>query len=180
MTAITFQHTEFPMQREPDQRTTLPPLPDTSNWPYPKPIPCQAKQADDGRCIITVKSTVSLQPVNAACQTTTFHDPKDFWNIDLEEMLLRLGQKVIQGDQSDEWLSMKVVASLCRRYRLKWQEGSTNARHLEECCQEYMDKHGEITGGGVQVEYKTEFDEDKRRGVVFLKFRKWYGDASCS
>jgi hypothetical protein len=29
------------------------------------------------------------------------------------------------------------------------------------------------------VEYKTEFDEDKRRDVLFLKFRKLYGDGLC-
>ena len=110
---------------------------------------------------------------------TAFHERNAFWNIDLGEMLLRLGQKVIQGDQCDEWLSMVQVASLCRRYRLKWQGGSTKARHLEQCCQEYMDKHGDLMGNGVKVECKTEFDEDKKRPVLFLKFRKLYEDGHC-
>jgi hypothetical protein len=63
-------------------------------------------------------------------------------------MLLRLGQKVIQGNQRDEWLSMVQVASLCRRYRLKWQGGSTRAFKLEQAAKDYLDKHGDIRGGG--------------------------------
>ena len=110
---------------------------------------------------------------------TEFHDPNDFWHIDLEEMLLRLGQKVIQGDQRDEWLSMVQVASLCRRYRLKWQGGSTRAPKLEQATKDYLEKNADIMGGGVKVEYKTEFNEDRRRDELFLKFRKLYPDGFC-
>ena len=159
--------------------TTIPPLPDPSDWPDPKPIPCPTKRAEDGKCIITFKNQPPTQPVNADRSTTTFHDPRDFWNIDLGESLLRLGQKVIQGNLRDEWLSMVQVASLCRRYRLKWQGGSTRAFKLEQVAKEYLDKHGDIKGGGVKVEYKTEFNEDKRRGDLFLKFRRLYPDGHC-
>jgi hypothetical protein len=180
MTTISFKHTECVIQHDPDQpRTTLPPLPDTSNWAYPKPVPCPAKQSDDAKCTITVRFPLPAQPVNPDCQITLFHDSKDFWNIDLGELLLRLGQKVIQGDQCDEWLSMVQVASLCRRYRLKWQGGSTKAFKLEQVAMDYLDKHGDIKGGGVMVEYKTEFNEDKRRGDLFRKFRRLYGDGFC-
>ena len=120
MTKITFKHAECLIQHEPEHPpTTSPPLPDSSNWPYPKPIPCPAKRADESRCIITAKNPPPTQPVNADYVITEFHDPKDFWNIDLGEMLIRLGQKVIRGGQCDEWLSMVQVASLCRKYRLK-------------------------------------------------------------
>ena len=179
MTTITFKQIECTIRHEPDQRAALPPLPDTTDWPHPKPVPCAAKQADDGKCTITFKNQPAAQPVNADRSTTTLHDHKDFWNIDLGEMLLRLGQKVIQGNQRDEWLSMVQVASLCRRYRLKWQGGSTRAFKLEQVAKEYLDKHGDIKGGGVKVEYKTEFNEDKRRGDLFLKFRRLYPDGHC-
>lgn len=180
MSTITFKDAECLVQHEPDQTPTiLPPLPATSDWHHPKPVSCPVKEADESKCIITFKNQSSAQPVNADHSTTTFHDPNDFWNIGLEEMLLRLGQKVIQGNQRDEWLSMVQVASLCRRYRLKWQGGSTRAFTLEQVAKDYLDKHGEIMGGGVKVEYKTEFNEDKRRGVLFLKFRRLYGDGHC-
>jgi hypothetical protein len=42
-----------------------------------------------------------------------------------------------------------------------------------------MDKHGDIKGGGDPVEYKIEFNEDKRRGDPFLKFRRLYPDGCC-
>jgi hypothetical protein len=180
MTTITFKQTDCVIQHEPDQpRTTLPPLPNTTGWPDPKPVLNQPPQKNDGKCTITFKNQPSAQPVNADRSTTTFHDPKDFWNIGLEEMLLRLGQKVIQGNQRDEWLSMVQVASLCGRSRLKWQGGSTRAFKLEQVAKDYLDKHGDIKGSGVMVEYKTEFNEDKRRGDLFLKFRRLYGDGFC-
>ena len=82
-------------------------------------------------------------------------------------MLIRLGQKVIQGNQCDEWLSMVQVAGLCRKYRLKWQGGSTKAIKLEQTAKDYLDKHGDIKGGGVAVEYNTDFNEDKRRDELY-------------
>lgn len=180
MTTITFKQTECIIQHEADQpRSTIPPLPDTTDWPDPKPVPCSLTKPVESKSIVRFKNQPSAQPVNADHSTSSFHDPKDFWNIDLGEMLLRLGQKVIQGNQRDEWLSMVQVASLCRRYRLKWQGGSTRAFKLEQAAKDYLDKHGDITGGGVKVEYKTEFNEDKRRGDLFLKFRKLYGDGLC-
>jgi hypothetical protein len=180
MTTITFKQTECVIQHKPDPPTpTLPPLPDTTDWPYPKPVPCAAKSADDGKCRVTAKFPLPIQPVNDGYQITEFHDSNDFWNIGLGEMLIRLGQKVIQGDQCDDWLSMVQVASLCRRYRLKWQGGSTKAIKLEQTAKDYLDKHGDIKGGGVAVEYKTEFNEDRRRDDLFLKFRRLYGDGFC-
>jgi len=180
MTTITFKQTECTIQHEPDQpRTTLPALPDTTDWADPKPVANPDRPPQESKCIITFKNQPPTQPVNADYMITELHDPKNFWNIDLGELLLRLGQKVIQGNQRDEWLSMVQVASLCRRYRLKWQGGSTSAVKLEQAAKDYLDKHGDINGGGVKVEYKTEFNEDKRRGDLFLKFRRLYGDGYC-
>ena len=179
MTTITFKQTECVIRHEPDQPpTTLPPLPDTANWPYPKPVPCPAKYANDGKCIITVKNPLPARPVNADYQITEFHDDEP-WNITLGEMLIRLGQKVIQGNQRDEWLSMVQVASLCRKYRLKWQGGSTKATKLEQATKDYLEKNADIMGSGVKLECKTEFNEDRRRDELFLKFRRLYPDGLC-
>ena len=169
-------------QRQPDElpTTPLPPLPETTAIPNLASNTCPTKAADYGKCKITVISAVPIQPVNAGHRILEFHDSKDFWNIGLGEMLIRLGQKLIQGNQRDEWLSMVQIASLCRRYHLKWQGGSTRATKLEQVTKDYFDKHGDISGGGVQVEYKTEFNEDKRRDDLFLNFRKVYGDGLCN
>ena len=178
-TTTTLKNPECVIHHAPDQASLQPPLPDTTDWPHPKPVQHPAKAVNDGKCYITVKSPPPTELVNTDNQMTEFHDPKDFWNIDLPEMLLRLGQKVILGNQCDEWLSIKEVSSLCRRYHLQWRGAGKKAGHLEECCLEYMDKHGDIKGIGVKVEYKTEFNEDKRRGDPFLKFRRLYPDGCC-
>ena len=179
MTTITFKQTECVIQHQPDQPpATLPPLPDTTDWPYPKPVPCSPKQPVESKCIITAKNPLPARPVSADYQITEFHDDEP-WNITLGEMLIRLGQKVIQGNQRDEWLSMVQVASLCRKYRLKWQGGSTKATKLEQATKDYLEKNADIMGSGVKLECKTEFNEDRRRDELFLKFRKLYGDGLC-
>jgi len=180
MTTITVKQTEWHIQHESDEPLpALPPLPDTSGWAYPKPVPRYAPKPEEPKCKVTCKYPYQPKPDHCGESGIIFHEPNDFWNIDLAELLLRLGQKVIQGDQRDEWLSMKEVAALCRRYRLKWQGGSTKAIRLEPVIKEYLDKQGDIKGGGVMVEYKTEFDEDKHRDVPFLKFRRLYPDGLC-
>ncbi len=179
MTTITFKQTECVIQHQPDPPTILPPLPDTSTWPTPKPVPCSVPQAVESKAIVTLRSPRPIQAPDDDHSITIFHDPKDFWNIDLGEMLLRLGQKLLESDHGDEWLSMVQVAGLCRKYRLKWKE-SIKARYLEQATKDYLEKHAEIMGGGVKLECKGEFNEDKRRPELFFKFRKLYPDGTCN
>ncbi len=97
MTPITFKQTECLIQHEPDPRpTSLPPLPDTTDWPYPKPVPCSAKYANNGKCIVTANFPLPIQPVNADCLITEFHDDSEPWKIDLAELFIMLGHKVIE------------------------------------------------------------------------------------
>ena len=71
MTTITFKQTECVIQHEPDQpRSTLPPLPDTTDWPYPKPIPSSRTQPVESKCIITAKNPLPARPVSADYQIT--------------------------------------------------------------------------------------------------------------
>ena len=156
MSTITFKQTECVIQHQPDQpRSTVPPLPDTTDWPYPKPVPCSAKYANNGKCIITVKNPLPIQPVNADYQITEFHDNSEPWKIDLAELFIKLGQKVIETEQRDQWLTMTQVSALCRRYRLNWKKQTTKAKHLEQFGREYLDMHTGIRGGGVKVEYRA-------------------------
>jgi len=72
MSTITFKRT---IQLEPDQpRTTLPPLPDTSAWPYPKPVPCAAEQVDESKCVITAKNPPPAQPTDALVNEGTLYE----------------------------------------------------------------------------------------------------------
>jgi len=156
MNTITFKHTECVIQHAPDQpRGTLPPLPDRTDWPYPKPVPSSRIQPVESKCIITVKNPLPIQPVNADYQITEFHDDSEPWKIDLAELFIKLGQKVIETEQRDRWLTMTQVSALCRRYRLNWKKQTTKAKHLEQFGREYLDMHTGIRGGGVKVEYRA-------------------------
>ena len=179
MTTITFKQTECVIQQEPDQPPTiLPPLPDTSNWPNPKPVPCATKQADDGKCTITAKFPLPTRPLNADYQITEFHDAEP-WKIELPELFIKLGQEVIETDQRDRWLTMTQASALCRRHRLNWKKQTTKAKYLERFGRAYFDRHTDIMGGGVKVEYRAEWNENRTRELMFLKFRRLYGDGLC-
>ena len=159
--------------------TIIPPLPDTSAWPDPKPVPCPTKQAEDGKCTITVKSPEPTRPTNADYLITEFHDNNEPWKIDLAELFIKLGQKVIETEQCNRWLTMTQVSALCRRYRLSWKKQTTKAKHLQRFGREYFDRHTEIMGGGVKVEYRTEWNESRTRELMFLQFRRLYPDGHC-
>ena len=176
MTTNTVSRTECIFQQQDPPSAILPPLPQTSASPKPTPAP----EKNDGKFRIILKTPQPIKLINNGHLITTFHDKSDFPKIDLGELLLRLGQRVIRGDQCDKWLSMVQVALLCRRYQLKWQGGSIKARHLEQCTRDYLEKHADIMGGGVKVECKTEFNQDQRRQVLFLKFRRLFPDGSTN
>jgi hypothetical protein len=180
MTTITFKQTECVIQHEPDQPPIpLPPLPDTTDWPYPKPVPCSTTQPVASKCIVTANFPLPIQPVNADYLITEFHDKSEPWKIDLAELFIKLGQKVIETEQCGQWLTMTQVSALCRRYRLNWKKQTTTAKHLEQFGREYLDRHTDIMGGGVKVEYRTEWNEGRTRELMFLQFRKLYGDGYC-
>jgi hypothetical protein len=179
MTTITFKQTECVIQHEPDQRTILPPLPDTTDWPDPKPVLNQPPQKNDGKCTITAKFPLPTKPANADYLITEFHDNSEPWKIDLAELFIKLGQKVIETEQCNRWLTMTQVSALCRRYRLNWKKQTTTAKHLQRFGREYFDRHTDIMGGGVKVEYRTEWNEGRTRELMFLQFRRLYPDGHC-
>jgi hypothetical protein len=158
--------------------TIIPPLPDTSAWPDPKPVPNQPPEKNDGKCTITAKFPLPTKPVNADYLITEFHDDEPC-KIDLPELFIKLGQKVIETEQCDRWLTMTQVSALCRRYRLSWKKQTTTAKHLEQFGREYFDRHTDIMGGGVKVEYRTEWNESRTRELMFLQFRRLYPDGHC-
>ena len=71
------------------------------------------------------------------------------------------------------------VSEFCRRYRLNWKSQTTKAKDLQRFGMEYFRSHTDIMGGGVKVEYRTEWNENKIREILFLQFRKLFGDGMC-
>ncbi len=74
---------------------------------------------------------------------------------------------------------MTQVSALCRRYRLNWKKQTTKAKHLEQFGREYLDMHTDIRGGGVKVEYLTEWNESRTHELMFLQFLTLSGDGYC-
>ena len=50
---------------------------------------------------------------------------------------------------------------------------------MEQATKDYLEKNADIMGSGVKLECKTEFNEDRRRDELFLKFRRLYPDGLC-
>jgi hypothetical protein len=109
---------------------------------------------------------------------TDLHDDKP-WKRTVAELLIKLGQKLLQKDIGLEQLSMSRIAAYCRRYKLRWS-GSTRARDLELAIGDYILKSADIRGSGVIVEYQTQWSQEKRREVMFLRFRKLNADGICT
>jgi hypothetical protein len=99
MTTITFKHTEDLLQHESDQLpTTLPPLPDSSNWPYPT---CPNQQTNNSKCIITVKNPApwqqqQLQAINNSPPTDTY-----------QAALVELGRLLLKDEDQTPWMSLR-------------------------------------------------------------------------
>jgi hypothetical protein len=109
---------------------------------------------------------------------TDLHDDKP-WKRTVAELLIKLGQKLLQKDIGLEQFSMSQIAAYCRRYRLRWG-GSTRARDLELAIRYYLEKNADIRGCGVIVDYQTQWSQEKRRSVMSLRFRKLNADGICT
>ena len=207
-----------PPETRPDAPSinAFPPLPDTSNWPPPRPVPCPVPcpgpqtaepisafppipdasnstadsrvpwlrpgsdpQVQESKAIIRITSPPPTQPDIEDRLITELHDKSQHPKIDLPQLLINLGQKLLEHEQADKWLTMPQVAECCRRYRLNWKHQTTKAVDLQRFGMEYFKSHTDIMGGGIKVEYRTEWNENKTRQLLFLQFRKLYGDGHC-
>ena len=161
--------------------SAFPAVPDTSNSPANSPVPCAvpSPQAEESKAIVRITSSPRPQPDIEDRLIAEFHDQTRPWNIDLPQLLINLGQKLIEHEQADKWLTMPQVSEFCRRYRINWKRQTTKAKDLQRFGMEYFRSHTDIMGGGVKVEYRTEWNENKTREILFLQFRKLYGDGHC-
>jgi hypothetical protein len=98
----------------------------------------------------------------------------------IAELLIKAGQKILQHDHGDDWLSMAQVSAYIRRYKLRWQNLSTKARDLEMSLDDYLPRNFDIRGLGVVVNYTKEWNETKRRFELFIRFRQMLDDGSAA
>jgi len=125
-------------------------------------------------------STPPLSPqasINDLCITDLHND--DPWKRTVGELLILLGQKVLKKVDNHEFLTVAQIAKYCRNYRLRWR-GSTRARDLELAIRDYLKKSAAIMGCGVKVDYRTEWNQSRRREQLFLKFERFYPDTAAS
>ena len=117
-----------------------------------------------------------VSPVDPELSVTDLHDDEP-WQRNLPQLLIKLGQKLIENDLNEGWLSLSQVSAFCRRYRLRWQRGSTRAKELEFPISDYFETAGNLRANGVKVEAKTESAE-RRYPKLFLKFTKLNPDGT--
>lgn len=69
---------------------------------------------------ITVTTPRPASPFNPDDLSINLHD-KEPWKRDIEGLLLKLGEKLIEHGLNSGWMSLSQVSAFCRRYRLHWQ-----------------------------------------------------------
>lgn len=131
--------------------------------------------------IVKHQSPTPMQPV---------HDPAFFINDthddephkrNIAELLIKVGQKLIQHDHHEDWLSLAEVAAYARRYKLRWRSSSAKEREMEMCLFDYLNRvNYDIRGAGVVVHIKAEWTETKYRSQFFIRFRQMLDDGSAA
>ena len=66
---------------------------------------------------ITVTTPRPASPFNPDDLSINLHD-KEPWKRDIEGLLLKLGEKLIEHGLNSGWMSLSQVSAFCRRYRL--------------------------------------------------------------
>ena len=128
---------------------------------------------------ITLTTTSAVTPVDADLPVMELHD-KEPWKRTLPQLLIKVGQKLIEHNLNNGWLSLSQVSAYCRRYRLRWQSLSTKAKDLRNSVEDLFGTAGDIRGNGVKVEAKTEPSKRTRRPDLFLLFTRTYPDGTCT
>jgi hypothetical protein len=98
----------------------------------------------------------------------------------IAELLIKVGQKVIQHDYHEDWLSLSEVAAYARRYKIRWRNSSVREREMDMCLEDYLLMSYDIRGLGVVVKYRKEWNETKRRSEYFIRFRQMLPDGSAT
>jgi len=98
----------------------------------------------------------------------------------IAELLIKVGQKVIQHDYHEDWLSLAQVAAYARRYKIRWRNSSAREREMDMCLDDYLLRSYDIRACEVVVKYMKEWNESKRRSEFFIRFRQMLPDGSAT
>ena len=164
-------------QLEEPPTATSPPVPETTATPNLAPITCPTPEANNSKCIITVKNPAPCQPQppqsTAAANNTP---PPDTY----QAALVELGNILLKGEDQTPWFSLRKISGQCIKHRVKLPRLNYSIRYLSDWAGDFFPKSGEIRGGRVKVTYKTEPSESKRPPDLFIQFVKVFPGGSCN
>lgn len=172
-TVNTIFHPHFQESNQPP--TALPPLLDTTDWPHPKPVPCAAKEADNGKCTVTAKNPAPWQLKQPQSMPAANNPPPDTY----QAALLELGLILLKDEDQTPWMSLRKLSGQCHKHWVKLPRLDYTIRHLSDWAGNYFPKSGEIRGDRVKVIYKTEPSESKRPPDLYIQFCKVFPDGYC-
>jgi hypothetical protein len=128
---------------------------------------------------ITVTTPCLITPPDPDFLINELHNDAP-WKRGIGELLVKLGQKLIENNFHDEWLTMAQVAAFCRRYKLDWRGRSTRVKDLLLPVVDFFERHGDVMSCGVKVEAQPEWNKARRHQELRLRFRRMNPDGTCS
>jgi hypothetical protein len=128
---------------------------------------------------ITVTTPRPASPFDPNDLIIDTHDNEP-WKRTLPQLLIKVGQKLIEHNLNSGWMSLSQVSAFCRRYRLHWQRTSTKAKDLRIPVEDLFSTAGYVRANGVRIESKTAPSERRRRPDLFLLFTRTYPDGTCT
>ena len=141
------------------------PLPDYK-WGRPMSI-----SPDEARQIMAINAKYIKISSDNYLRMQELNNKKPIPYVDLLDLLLLVGQTVIDKERSDEWFTSGQVSAMCRRYKQRWQGVTINAAPLKPLGGEFKDEGGELCDDNVLIEYKREQPVDSQRRCKKLYFK---------
>jgi len=177
MTTVTFKNAKCLTQNEPGQTAAMMPPPlDMSTAPDPKPAPSPASQANNSKCIITVKNPAPWQLQQLQSTPEPNNPPPDTY----QAALLELGTILLKDEDQTAWMSLRKISGQCIKHWVKLPQLNYTIRYLSDWANEFFPRSGEIRGARVKVIYQTRPSESKRPPDLYIQFIKVSPDGSCN
>jgi hypothetical protein len=177
MTTITFKLTECLTQNEPDPAPAMmPPALEMSTARYPAPVRSPAPQANNSKCIITVKNPAPWQLQQLQSKSEINTPPPDTY----QAALVELGRILLKEEDQTAWMSLRKISGQCIKHWVKLPRLNYTIRYLSDWANDFFPKSGEIRGDRIKVTYQTRPSESKRPPDLFIQFIRIFPDGSCN